>query len=606
MINYIAFTGEPSAVKRIFSLAQKELDNNATFNPVAWVKKISANGAWGYIVCADSQAELERRVVSDQRGFFLINGPALRFDNSFEVAKSAMDAAVSFSPERIFDSIAGSYNCTYLNSRNGLISFSDFSGTYPVYERKIDNVIIVSNRASSIACLEPRSDFDLMALSWLVGHSNIFGENTPYEGVFNIRPGSYLRSNIGSGNKSILQFNNEVWPSCINGEIRDDLKEQEWEEIVDELLKNVKGAVNQLNGQLSLSLTGGKDSRLTLALALGAGLKNSISTFTRGPEGSPEIACAASLAKLAGVQHQERISIGAKKTQDFEASWKRLRQHNFRYESYICPWDGAGAGLINSRSVEMTGFGGELYRGPGGHAKQFKNLSFLNESDLLKLWTNYHQRMDPLNFLRSDCKNSQLKWLREWLEVNEKRTRRDVLPEKFFVENRLSHWNGPLAQNVVGKTTLMPLLSPRVAKLIFSLSPKSRGMEIFHYSVMAKICPDFISHPFLNASWSDNLKGRMGLDFSHLEWGGAKVAARSIQAWQFEFLENQRDRIVGLLEFADQRSNINNIVDMRKAISWIKENNSYANVVDAKIILSLIGISHSLTGASEVVKDTLK
>lgn len=606
MINYIAFTGEPVDVKKIFALAQKELDNNSTFTPVAWVKKISANGAWGYVACADSEAELERRIISDQRGFFLINGPALRFDNSFDVAKSAMDAAVSFSPERIFESIAGSYNCAYLNSRNGLISFSDFSGTYPIYQRKINNVVVVSNRASSIACLEPRSNFDLMALSWLVGHSNIFGENTPYEGVFNIKPGTYLKSNIGSGNKQILKFNNEIWPSYDLGEIYDDLKEREWEEIVDELLKNVKGAANQLGGKLNLSLTGGKDSRLTLALALGAGLKDSVSTFTRGPEDSPEIACAASVAKLAGVQHQARVSTGAKKNQDFEATWKRLRQHNFRYESYICPWDGAGAGLINSRSMEMTGFGGELYRGPGGHAKQFKNLSFLGEKDLLRLWTNYHQRMDPLNLLRTDYKIRQINWLREWLELNEKFTRKDVLPEKFFVENRLSHWNGPLAQNVVGKTTLMPLLSPRVAKLVFRLTPESRAMEIFHYSVMAKIFPDFISHPFLNASWNEQLKGRMGLYFSSIEWGGCKVAPRSIQAWQFEFLENQRDSIVDLLEFADQKSNINIIVDVRKAIDWIKRNNTYSSVVDAKIILSLIGISHSLTKGYEVVKDTLK
>lgn len=603
MINYIAFTGNPANVKKMYSMAENVLLENITFKPLAVAKKISANAKWAYIVYADDKKELDQRVVSDLRGFFLINGPALRFKDNLDVASAAMDASVSANPDLIFESISGSFNCTFINSRNGLISFPDFSGTYPIYHRKIDDVVFVSNRATALAKLEPETGFEFSSLSWLIGHSNIFSENTPYDDVYQIKPGEYLKTKIGQSDISLIKFNNQIWPIEEKDYVLDDLTNEEWDDIVDELLKNIKAAASRIDGNLQISLTGGKDSRLTLALALGAGLKDSIITFTSGPEGSPEIACAASLAKLAGVQHQPKILKKSQENQDFESTWKKLRLHNFRYESFICPWDGAGAGIVNRRSIDITGFGGELYRGPGGHAKQFKNLSFLKETELINFWINYHQRMDPHNILRESYKDYQISWMKNWLHANEGVVRKDVLPEKFFVENRLSNWNGPLAQNVIGRTTLMPLLSQNIAKKILRLNPTSRTMEYFHFTVMAKAFPDLVSHPFLNASWDLQLNGRMGLFFSTDPWDGKKSLPRSIQAWQFEFLENEKNNIIDLLDFSYHKTDIDKIFDVRKVINWLKENDNYKTVVDAKVIMSAIALAHTLTGKSDVVKD---
>lgn len=326
-------------------------------------------------------------------------------------------------------------------------------------------------------------------------------------------------------------------------------------------------------------------------------------TFTSGPEGSPEIACAAHVAKVAGVQHLQMISRASRSQQDFDASWKRLRQHAYRFEGYVCPWDGAGAGALRGRSIEMTGFGGELYRGPGGHAKQFKNLDFMADERLIDRWVNYHQRMDPFGILRPLYRSSQIDWLAGWLDSHRGKTRVDVLPEKFFVENRLSHWNGPLAQSVIGRVQLAPLLSPKVARLIFKLHPRARSKELFHYSVMAKVAPRLVGIPFLNASWDSDLKGRFGLDGSPTPWNGGEVApARSIQAWQREFVENQRQKIVEKLRDAKNQTDIDSVFDVDKICKEIL-NKSDFNVVDTKIVMSSIAISHLLLRLQERVID---
>lgn len=606
MINYIALTGDPIEVRRIYASAKEALESTLTFVPAAWSAKIAENGVWAYVACAVTEEELSRRVAVSQRGFFLVNGPVLRLGDSLDVAHAGLDAVADSDPETLFDALAGSYNCASVTLRNGLVAFSDFSGTYPVYKREMSGAAAVSNRASALAALDPVRSRNLTAMSWLIGHANVFGRETPYTDVENITAGTFFRNKLGSTHGESTQFINQVWPS---GEgkspMLDDLTTDEWAEITDELVKNVKAAASQLGDPLRLSLTGGKDSRLTLALAMGAGLRERIETFTNGPEGSPEIDCARNVAAVAGVRHNAVVSKASRSQQDFDTSWRRLRQHTYRLDGYICPWDGAGSGEQRGSFIEMTGFGGELYRGPGGHAKQFKNLAFLNEENLIAKWVNYHQRMDPLAVLRDKYKEIQIDWLQNWLDENYGRIRVDVLPEKFFVENRLSHWNGPLAQNVTGRVKLMPLLSPKVARLVFKLHPHARTLELFHYSVMAGLAPKLVEHPFLNAQWDPALQGRFGLQHALTPWNdGVKAPPRSIQAWQCEFVENQRTQIVDLLAEAKQQTKIDEIFDVDKLCDIVKTRPEF-QVVDTKVVLSGIGIAHSLLERGERVSDTV-
>lgn len=213
--------------------------------------------------------------------------------------------------------------------------------------------------------------------------------------------------------------------------------------------------------------------------------------------------------------------------------------------------------------------------------------------------------MDPINILSDLYKNYQIGWLYNWLDENVKSVRLDTLPEKFFVENRLSNWNGPLAQNVVGRTKFMPLLSPKVARLVFKLSPEARNKELFHFSVMAKLAPNLISIPFLNAKWDESLQGRYGLDVSKDKFNsGEKYNPRTVQAWQAQFVENQKDEIIKLLEEAEQNSDINEVFNVSKLCNFIESNSSF-NTIELKTILSSIGIAHTLLNKQDKVEDII-
>ncbi|MGE6294241.1 hypothetical protein [Aeromonas media] len=606
MINYIVLNGKSEAVKEIYLRARNVLNDNITFNPSSWTSKISGGGQWAYIACADAESELISRVISKPSGICLVNGPALRLNDRTDVAEAGLEAAGKQDAESIFDDIAGSYNLVSITSKNGLIAFGDFSGTCPIYYTSIDGVTCISNRASALHNLKPKGEYNKFSMSWLIGHSNVFGDETPFAGINRITAGSYIKSAIGSSNINLHKFKNQVWPASDDLEYIEDLSESEWDLIVEELVKNFRAANDNLDGQLRLSLTGGKDSRLVLALAIGAGLKDNVVTYTNGPEGSPEISCAKNIADLIGVPHQSNIRKTQVIAQDFEDSWQKLRYHTFRMESYICPWDGATAGVLKGKSSDMTGFGGELYRGPGGHAKQFKNLSFLKNKDaILSQFINYHQKMDPINILSELYKNAQIGWFYNWLEENSKAVRFDVLPEKFFVENRLSNWNGPLAQNVIGRVKFMPLLSPKVARLVFKLSPESRNKEVFHYTVMAKLAPDLISMPFLNATWDKSLQGRYGLDISDKPFDShVKFNPRKVQAWQAEFVESQKEKIIHLLMMASRHTSIDDIFDTKKLCDFIERKDEFSNI-EIKTILSSINLANTYLKSGQKVTDLI-
>lgn len=606
MINFIVMNGNSDSVKKLYKSAKDVLNSNITFKPTSWNCKISGSGTWAYVACGDSELEILNRVIAKQSGICLVNGPVLRMKDRNDVAEAGLEASSSESAEFIFEETSGSYNFLSITSKNGLIAFGDFSGTCPIYYTNYDGVTCVSNRASSLNSLIGGDDYNKSSLSWLIGHSNIFGEETPFKNVKSITAGNYLKCPIGSSEYKIIKFSNQVWPSADQSEYLDDLNDSDWDFIAEELKKNFIAAKGNIIGDLRLSLTGGKDSRLVLAIAIGCGFKDELTTYTNGPEGSPEILCAKLIANAIGVKHQENIQNLQIKEQDFEESWQKLRWHAYRMEGYICPWDGATAGVLRGLSSDMTGFGGELYRGPGGHAKQFKNLDFIkNKDNLLSKFINYHQKMDPINILSDLYKNYQIGWLYNWLDENVKSVRLDTLPEKFFVENRLSNWNGPLAQNVVGRTKFMPLLSPKVARLVFKLSPEARNKELFHFSVMAKLAPNLISIPFLNAKWDESLQGRYGLDVSKDKFNsGEKYNPRTVQAWQAQFVENQKDEIIKLLEEAEQNSDINEVFNVSKLCNFIESNSSF-NTIELKTILSSIGIAHTLLNKQDKVEDII-
>ena len=607
MINYVVFSGTPEIVRNRFEKARKELSDSLTFVPAWQEEYIAGHGKWAYVVWGNEKDERPNRVARGPADFCVVNGPILGVGEEMDrtkLASLALEGLATKPPDDVYRSLSGVYNLVAVTQKNQLIAFSDFTGAYPNYYTQVNlgwrgGLVMVSNRCTLLADL--RNDayrYDLNALGWLVGHASVFGDNTPYNKIRRILNEEYLTAPIGEWKIRLSRFAESIWPTLESEGSLEDLTDAEWDEIVERLVFNVRSSMAYLACPRS-SLTGGKDSRLVLALSIDAYGKDAVETFTNGTADSPELLCAQHIARALGIKHVANVAKHVSEVVDYDLCWRKLRMHAFRYEGFICPWDGATAGVLKGVSNQMTGFGGELYRGPGGEAKQFKTLKYLEQRDRIhEIFYNFHQRIDPLGVQTKYMRRYQMDYFDDWLDWNMAHVRYDALPEKCFVENRITNWNGPLAQNPLGRVKLMPLFSKDAARLYFKLNAQARSRELLHFTVIRKLCPQLVELPFLKQTWDAKLlTPAMAKPFESAQ------AGRYVQSWQREFVMGQKRQIVDLLLEACRKTDIEYIFDVKKtcaALMSFKE----PDVVSIKVILSAIGIAHTLLNRGERCMDT--
>lgn len=99
------------------------------------------------------------------------------------------------------------------------------------------------------------------------------------------------------------------------------------------------------------------------------------------------------------------------------------------------------------------------------------------------------------------------------------------------------------------------------------------------------------------------MQGRFGLDIADAPYdSGVKFTPRSVQAWQAQFVEGQREEIVHLLERAAENTNIREIFDVEKLSAFVLEKEGM-NTIEIKTILSSIAVAITLLNDQESVED---
>jgi len=511
--------------------------------------------------------------------------------------------------EAVSAQLGGACNVVAASRDRGLYAFGDFSGLFPLYYACREGLVALSNRSTTAAAAVGRRGWDLNALAWVIGHANLFGGEMPASGVAYLRPGDALHVAPSSATPAVVPAPVSVWPAPAEHRGLDDLAPERWDEVTDTLVGNVR-AVGAYGRRIRLMLSGGKDSRLCLALAKAAGLRDQVVTITTGGPGHPEVECAAAAAEAAGFEHkhagQARPAAHppAKSATLHAIHWTRLRQHAYRYEAIVCPTDGLTP-EARMTVLSVKGFGGELYRGPGGHAKQFKKRMPVNADEMADMFVDYHQKHDPLGVLAREVNDAQAEWLRTWVRTNAAVVRLDVLPEKFYVDYRLGHWNGPLGQNTPGDVKVNPLLSPVAAAAAFELSVRARTMERLHFEVMRRTAPELLGVPFLNDTWSPQLAEASPVPLAPAPWPTVVPATiRSMRPRRWVFLEEQRGEVDALFAEAERHTEMGSICDVATLRKLAAEPSALSNI-QVKSVMSCITVALALLGRSLPVRDRL-
>ena len=598
MIFFSVISGTPERVQGAYQDTVAGIAREAGFTDGKLRSHLSSDRHWAVVTYGAPDPLAGQRLVMSPAGCVIVNGPLTEFDGARgdEAISRLSNALQAESIDAVYRRMSGSFAVGGYLRQHGHFGFSDFSGLTPNYWARRDGLTVIGNKPGIVALGLGESVPDMRALSWLIGHANIFGTATPLAGVHQIEPETLIRARRGLSPRMTLLPT--VWPdrdAVLTGNVAD----AEWDEITHHLIENTRAAL-ACSDTAKLGLTGGKDSRLVLALASAVRDKSGIETFTNGHADNPDVETATHVARHFGVRHA-MIAPKSGPAAPSAAFWPKLAAHCARFDSLICPWDGL-TGNLNGTQMVFTGFGGELFR--GSHVVALKKNPPNSVQEAQATWnSNYHQPFDPLKLLRPGHIAHQRAWLDDWIADNPSHL--TVLPEKFYVFNRLGHSTGPLMQFVPGRIKLSPLLSRQAARQFFRFSREIRIAEMLNYQVIRRLAPELNAIPYMKQVWSP-LVLALDPDLPDKPFPNTQaVSAASVAPAQYRFLADEAENITAFLRQANRETAIDGIFDVGGAVAALQSGEALKSTVNAKTIFSCLAIAFRLLGKGVPPQDRL-
>ena len=187
---------------------------------------------------------------------------------------------------------------------SGLLTM-DPLGLHPLYVATTDDLTVVGNRADLVAEVAARQTGrpvrrNTLLGGWLALMSHPVDDGSGFDGV-HLFP-QYTTARIHAGT---VVFDSDV-PAfvCDTDEPLADPAEVA-EALAIDVVAALQYAIARSPDRPRLELTGGKDSRLVLAIALQAGIADSFTCVTYGPNELPDMQVARSVAAACGLAHQD-------------------------------------------------------------------------------------------------------------------------------------------------------------------------------------------------------------------------------------------------------------------------------------------------------------
>jgi hypothetical protein len=386
---------------------------------------------------------------------------------------------------------------------------------------------------------------DPMTAAWLPFMADVVGDRTGFTNTMIVPAGSFvdIGPNFGSRLRAVATTPWSI-DSSAGAELPDVV------ELVREDLSLAVRSVARLPAAVRRAdLTGGRDSRLVLALMVDAGVANMFSFQTTGFVDSPDAIVATDLAERCGLEHRriEPMPIG---DQEFE---NRVRTHVFQSSGMVGTFDLRG-GLRMPTELRIGGMLGELLR---THFKSYPMFDRLD--DLAERYSQYH-KLDAVGILRPDVRSDLDKALRA--ELIERADTAGTAPEDhldaFYLRNRLRRWFGTLEE--YGQSGhVYPLYSLVAVQGAFAIGGRARWDQRLMFEVMRAASPLVTSRPLANYGWSESIITGLP-DADRYREPPIEPPRGRFVAWQPSRLENNRDVVRALL-LDDSTNPVFDIVD---------------------------------------------
>jgi hypothetical protein len=416
------------------------------------------------------------------------------------------------------EALAGTYVVASMAAAGPCAVAADPLSIRPLYWGDSADVVVLSTRpavaASVLAAAAgtvPRRD--AVGAGWLAYVGDAMGTRTGYEHITLVPHGAVIEIDP-MGTIHLHRPPRPVWRLHADELAADACAALD--EVRSEMTVAIRTALRDPETQGCVGLTGGKDSRLVLALLLADDRASDLEYQTIGGDDLPDVVAARQLASMFGLRHVTNPGIAER------WAWRQRVDDAIR-----------GDGLVHCTSRELT-FRitvsatagtrnvGEPHLGrlPPDHTVLLSGL--LGEA----LRTNYpdttqmrskeqvarfpdHLKVGSIGIVDREVAAWYRAEVHQLLfeEATDDDSPQDVI-DSFYLRQRMRRWLGGMHE-IDSHNRVFPLYSITALRLAFGIGAENRHAEWIHHRLMRAACEPLLHLPFTNSEWPPGADGEL-------------------------------------------------------------------------------------------------
>lgn len=394
------------------------------------------------------------------------------------------------------DDIAGEYAVARLQPDGTLTAFSDQAGLHQLFHGPTETPVL-ANRAGLAAAVLGDRTADRSSLTWLAAIGYRVGTGTAYGAVTQLAQEQVLSfgpqgMTTRRSSAPIVRFEEDRgWSPALDALLAEGIAQAQ--------------AAIQLGiapeGPIDLPITGGKDSRVILALCLASGLKHRLRLFTRGYAGHPDVIAGAGIAAALGLPHRREPPHGSDEPAHWtvERFFHTLMAQTWQTDGMVGGWDLILGERIATETL-ITGHMGEVLK---AYSKKPLPAGGLDPIAMVRLQAPF----DPMGILRPEAREALAGQLATQMEqAFGAGALEGDLPDLFYYRNRIPNWLGAIrAIKSFERQPVVPLGAPALLRLAFRMTPEERKIELLHYRIIQHCAPELLALPFALQRWDRQL-----------------------------------------------------------------------------------------------------
>ena len=372
-------------------------------------------------------------------------------------------------PVVVEDRLAGHYAQVKLDqSGHGTVQ-QDPYGLHPLYIGSVRGITVIANRPQLVVVEIERltgksAARDHRFAAWLAFCGYPIGDRTGYEDVRCVPFGASVRIDPDHGAR--FSFTDAPWllPAM-------DIDDSWIDRIESELIANLRAAIRAMGHTPRLQLTGGRDSRLVLALAVRAGLIQDVEIVTNGKAGIPDVIVAKDLATSLGLHHT------LSKWNDGVVLRNSVHSHVGRVAGAVGCTD-SSISLSKDGRIALSGLLGETLR------TNFPDRT--GYQDLHSVVTGYLAGPSgKAGILQQDAYTAALTdGIQNLLEPAQQKAGPEELLDAYYLQHRVRRWLAARPERFADE--FFPLYHPPATELAFQMDWRDRVAGRIHDTIIER------------------------------------------------------------------------------------------------------------------------